>query len=167
MSAKEPPNSQLLDAVLDVEKHLCEEKTWNTAELMVPFATTFGDDELKLINVIDHIGFNGKKGNRYKPEERHWLPKKFNSDDPKTREEVRNHFSVVALANGFALRVKGYEKKFMRLRLFCSRGRYYAPSKKKDSSGTSTSDTDTGRVATTRKPIKGECETCPFVGQTL
>ena len=156
MSSKATPNSQVLDAVLDVEKNLSEKKIWNTTELMVPFATTFGDDELKLINIMDHIGFNVrnrfKKGNRYKPQERHWLPKKFNSADPKMREEVRKHFSVVAVANGFALRVKSYERKTQRLRLFCPRGRYYVAS----------TTTDIGRVPTTTKPIKGQCQTCPF-----
>ena len=161
MSTKTPPNSQLLDAVLDVEEHLSEEKTWNTAEFMVPFAMTFEDDTLQLINVIDHIGFNvrnrNKKGNRHAPDKRYWLPKKFNSDDTKMRDEVRKHFSVPAVACGFALRVKAYDQRFQRLRLFCPRGRYYVPS-----TSTVPDTSDTGRVATTRKPIKGHGKTCPF-----
>ena len=163
-NTKKPTPPRLLEAVEAVKCNLSKEKEWKSETLMVDFAKSFDSDEVQQINIIDHIGFDTRLTAAKKNSMRKfWLPPKFNRNDENGRKDVQAHFSNACLADGFGLRMKEYNSQRQALRLQCHRGRYYAENKSKtDDINTTKPKAYPNRVATTRKAVKGETETCPF-----
>ena len=110
---------------------------WYTEEVFLDVCPDLNCEETTQINLVETLGFSNKCiRTNFGPSKYHqvyWLPSKFCDCEPQTRiKHVGAIFIQACRKAGFNLRIKGWEKKYCKLRFICQRGRAYQEYKPKE-----------------------------------
>ena len=133
------PNPQSLptmsEAFNKISQHLDDyqqqQANWKLQQFFVPFSRNFCDDTPVQVDLVPHIGHciarMKKDVNKY------WLPKCFNQNTPKYRQEViAPIFERAALMHGFSIQIRQCipltqkaMKGIHKVQFICKRGRHH------------------------------------------
>ena len=153
------------DAIKALDSLYKEEKCWQATVINLPVATSITDDTLQIINLASTLGKASRRSKKIDDDTCYFLPKdKYSVNNEVFRKKMLGPLFVFHCREaGFSVVMKGWEGPLSKTIFFCNRGKEYQLNKATEGTVPSTNGKKRSkREATSRRPMPGDDEKCPF-----